>query len=288
MLSRIEAPTLVLHDITAPSTGYSVQEIKGLSEPVTRISSYDKPGEDGGVVASLLYGARLVTLSGRIDGVDSTTFENRRLAFVSATAPTRDSLGRPELVRFTLTTLSGATYYIEGVVRKQLVDVQENTFAKFLLEIICPDGQVFGTATVTSGAISRPATSGAPFPWTFDPTIEFGATTGGTVTLENVGSAGVWPIITLSGVMTNPTIYHEESGTTMQLNVTLGAADEVVIDMKEHSIVLNDTTNYLGYKTGDSDWFGIEPGTNVVRFNTGGTSDTGTMEINFNPAYLAI
>lgn len=125
---------------------------------------------------------------------------------------------------------------------------------------------------------------------TFDSTIEFGTGSGGNATVYNYGNADTWPIITLTGVGSNPYVYSPSRGKNMKLNYsTTLPSDEIVIDMKNKTIILNGTTNLLSYKDVDSDWFSIEAGVDTnIQFNTSSSSDTMTMEVTGNVAYVGI
>src|SRR4051812_8227555 len=93
---QLHGPDLANFDLKRP--------IQGLEAPEYRISSYDKPGEDGGVVSNALYGMRQITLIGRVAGSNPEQYEENRRALLDACAIRRDSNGYPVLTRCEVTT----------------------------------------------------------------------------------------------------------------------------------------------------------------------------------------
>lgn len=287
MIKSVVLDGLTLHSTTT-EVPYSINKdgAKGLGELSNRISAYDRPGEDGGMVTAAFAGQRLVTLEGLVKGTDAASFTTNRRALQALSYIQRDSNGLPLPRRLTITTLDDEVVFVDAYVRKVMIGIEHNNFAPYMVELVCPDPQLFIDGLVSSGYVSRPALGGVVYPVTY-PAIYEGST-GGYTTVTNDGNAGTWPVITLRGQMTNPSIRHAESGTVMQLNASLGASDYVIIDMKEKTIVLNGSSSYLYAKTDDSDWFSLVPGSNTVYFTTGVTSDVGTMEVELYSAVAGV
>lgn len=273
-------------------THYILTSHSGLDAPPYRVSSYENAGEDGGTVGAAFYGSRLVTLTGVVkaaDGAGVADYNQARRNLAYMCRIRKDSSGFPKMTPFSFTTLDGVAYTFSGQIKSFQVDSDFVNHGKFFLTILCPDPIVYGAA-FTSGAIVRPSGGTVSFPLTFSPTFSFGTGTGGNASVNNYGNADVWPVITLRGVGSNPYIYSASRGKNMKLNfATTNSTDVIVIDMKNKTIVLNGSTNLLSYKDVDSDWFSIQAGVvTAIQFNTSSSSDTMTMEVTGNVAYVGI
>lgn len=294
MLSKFYIDDLVIHDLSSSTVPYSLTKsggVEGLGEPQFRLSSYDNPGEDGGTVSQDLLGMRRIKLQGIVRGSTSAELFNNRVELQRRCRPTRDSNSLPVAKVFKFVAADGNTYFIEGFIQACLLGIEQNTTSPFMIQVVCPNATIYRDVLTSSGQITRPVTTGSLlFDPTieFNPTIEFGASTGGVITIVNLGTADTWPVIYLRGPLVNPTIIHVEKSKSMQFNVTIAAGSTVVIDMQQKTVVLNGATNYLTYKTADSSWFSFQPGNNTLRFSTTNTGDTGTMETQHYPAMLGV
>jgi hypothetical protein len=290
MIRRAELDGVVVHDLslTNPVLQLGRDRVTGLGEPIFRVSSSDRSGEDGGTVSSVLLGMRPVSLGGKVSGSDSASFMVNRRLLQQACATNRDSTGRPLAKRLYLTTLDNVEYFIDVYVQSLNVATEYNSMADFLIQLLAADPAIFVNDPQISGQVARPSGGGVSSPLVYDPTIEYGATTGGSLVLSNYGNAASWPILRFRGPALNPTVVNQTLDRVIALNVRLAAGETVVINMKERTITLNGTTNYLPFKTAESQWFSVQPGDNVYSFSTGDSSDTGTMELEYYPAMLGL
>lgn len=276
---------LQIHDSQNPNIGYWLQSpIEGLDSPEIRTNEYQKPGEDGSAITSTFYDSRGVTLQGIISGSSPTDYENKRTAFATACAIKRDSNGFPVAKRIQFTTLGGQTFYFDGFFRRPVFNYDQINWTKFMVSVVAPQPTLFGSTQVSSGAIVRVSGGGFILPVILP--IVSSSGTGGSALITNSGNANSFPVITLTGPLTNPFIYSVATGRTMQLTYTLLAGSTITIDMGLKTIVLNGSSSLLSAKTTSSEWFAIVPGSNLINFSTSSTGDTGNMVILFNPAYL--
>lgn len=277
----------------AGNTNFNLKNpIEGLESPEYRIGSYDRPGEDGGVVSSALYGMRQVTLVGRVSGSNAAQFSDNRFLLSRACAIQCDSKGYPVLTRCQVTTLAGNTFYFYAQVGKPQFSMDNINWSNFLIPLIAPDPQIFGETGVDTGNIIRPQPTGITWPVTWP--LIFGGLVGGSTTVNSNGSLFSWPIIRLDGPLTNPYIQNTTTGKLMQLTYTLSAGSFIKIYMGDtpdgpgKRIMLNDVDNLIAAKTSDSEWWAIEPGDNVIAFSSSTAGDTGTFRLTFNPGYVGI
>lgn len=129
-------------------------------------------------------------------------------------------------------------------------------------QVVAPDPYLYELITreLILGATSN---SGLNFPLTFP--ITFGAVTGAEGTINNVGNAVAYPVITIVGTCSNVTITNTTTGESMTCNVAIGATDTLVIDSRPTSrgIYLNDAKR-MDLKNGS--WLSCHPGDNEFTF----------------------
>lgn len=286
--------TLNLINNGQPTTGILLQTpIKGLDSPAQRMNTIPNPGNDGAAVSSQFLDARLIELTGKIEGTSPAQFESLRQQLISSVAIQRDSNNYPQPVRISFTTLGGSSYYVDCYFNQPIIPLDGTPIdSSFLITAVAPDPFLYATTTLTSGVISPPSGGGYTVPMIL-PYIS-AAATGGSVVLNNAGSATAWPTlnsdgsggIRLTGPLTNPVITNVTTGTLLQLgSYTIASGDVVVIDMKKHTITINGLS-LISQKTATSDWWGLAPGNNTITLTTSSTSDTGSMTLAYNTPYI--
>lgn len=258
--------------------------IDGLETPPTRVSSYPKPGEDGLVISNTFYDGRVVTIPGHIFSRTANGYLQLRRDLTYVCRLLKDSRGYPVSQKFRFTTIDGEEYFFYG--RPQVkFGIGPAKHAAYLLTIITPDPFLYKEGLNSSGLIAVPEPGGAIYPVVYP--VIYAASSGGEGEVSMTGNAPTLPILTLRGEITNPYIANGATDEFMQLNITMGASDEVVINMAEKTITLNGTS-ILDAKVGGSSWWALVPGLNPISFSTSSSSDTGTLEIEWYDAVLGV
>lgn len=111
-----------------------------------------------------------------------------------------------------------------------------------------------------------------------------GGSSGGSVL--NTGNTTTYPVITITGPITNPTISNNTTGQFVTVNTTLLASDSLIIDLYEKTITLNGSyaRNLLN---NNSEWFGCAPGTTGISFaGSTYTIGTTTATMTYRPAFV--
>lgn len=135
--------------------------------------------------------------------------------------------------------------------------------------------------SVTAGLPSP--TAGLTFNVTFNAT--FGSSVGGSLAVTNLGNIATPPVITIQGPMLNPRIALP-TGEYMQLDISLGSTDTVVIDMKAHTIVLNGTASRVNTMRVGSSWFFLPVGTSSLSLSSqDSTQVVGTFTVAWRSAW---
>lgn len=269
-----------LHSLTddlPTSVGYPLQ---GLESPSIRLSAYDNPGDHGQTVSNALYGARVVSLQGRIRGDDVATYRANRQAFIQAVSLQNDANGFPITRLLKVTMGDGATWRLPVITSKFQNPEQYPTRSVWQLELTATQWQLESENDFAS-MVGLPQPGGSTFPWTFP--LSFGGGGGGSVYMTNQGTVTAYPTITLTGPVISPVITNATTGQTIQLSLTLLTGDTLVIDTRERTITQGGSTNKIGSLATGSTFWGLAPGENLITYSAN-QYDTSTATIYFRSA----
>jgi hypothetical protein len=153
---------------------------------------------------------------------------------------------------------------------------------EFFLDLYAPDYQLYSQSE-TSVTLTRTVGGGFILPVILP--IVFSASTGGTATATNNGTTESFPTVTISGPMTNPLVIDSTLNRYVQLNLTINTGEQVIIDMKNKTIVKGGQS-VLQNKVAGSQFWWLNPGSNLLRIQSSSGSDTGTVQVSFRHAYL--
>jgi hypothetical protein len=142
------------------------------------------------------------------------------------------------------------------------LDFQYNVAQSFAIELVCSDPLIYDSTLQTNSAGLPSPTAGLTFPAT--PNFVFGASTGGSFQVTNLGNYPAPFQITITGPCTNPLI--TLGSQFLGFTVTLGASDSLVIDTHSfaHSAVLNGTASRAGTILTGSSWLTLPPGVSTI------------------------
>lgn len=142
--------------------------------------------------------------------------------------------------------------------------------------IFANEEQVVTTGFPTGG-------SGRTYSRTYDRV--YGASgAGGNVSPFNGGTVATPWQATIIGPWVNPVITHVTTGFELELSITLAAAEVLVFDSRDRSIVLGGSASRRSAVRPGSVWFNLDAGANEVRF--GGASGSGTAELRWRSAWI--
>jgi hypothetical protein len=132
--------------------------------------------------------------------------------------------------------------------------------------LFAPDPRYYSDPSVTTSLLPSVAL-GRTYDRTYD--LVYGGGSAGA-TIVNDGTVTTYPVVTISGPITDPTIANQSTGQYITVNTTLSASDVLVIDLYEKTITRNGSAarNLLA---GNSQWFGCDPGNTVISFTGSGT-----------------
>lgn len=264
-----------------------ILRIEGLSETPYRRSASQFAGSRGGTHNTLLMDARGVNIEWLVMEASMAEYIAEREEVFNAFNP--DECINGEVGELEIEVNHADNYLLYCIpIRSPRVPERAAEFpmAEAQVQLMADDPVIYSADAEVSSGVSAPAGGGATFPLIFP--ITFEQTTSGQVTLVNDGNVDTYPVISLSGVLTNPLIRNTTTGDVFQLTYTTDADDTVEIDMEARTVVLNGSTNLITAVVTGSDWWALRKGSNVINLATGSTSDNGTMAINYRHAWNAV
>ena len=111
----------------------------------------------------------------------------------------------------------------------------------------------------------------------------------GRVEIVNEGSATAYPVFRIYGPLTDPLIENETSGRQLSFDIEVSQGDYLEVDTAARTIRLNGLEANNRYDTLDfptSQWFGLRPGVNLIRFAPESSSAPAVCEVRWRGAWL--
>jgi hypothetical protein len=271
----------VLNDPNSGNGVYLDEPIGGLSMPPIRTSQGNYSGRDGGYVGSQFYGGRLISLTGRIFSQSAAAVESTRKAFEAAMA-------LPPPIILTIVTNGGSQYTMNTYVDSLDMPINRTvTEAPFSLTLIAPDPTIYDNSAGGLNTVVLNPVLGGGVTWPITWPIVWSAGSQ-PISIINTGNVTIYPTITLTGAMTNPTILNVTTGQFFTLTgLTTSAGDVLVIDLLNRSVILNGGS-VLNYKTSTSSWWPLIAGSNSIKFTTTNTADPVTGLLSWRSGYRGI
>jgi hypothetical protein len=127
------------------------------------------------------------------------------------------------------------------------------------------------------------AGTGFTFPLTF-PLSFGGPVSGGIITATNEGEYPAPWSATIAGPVTDPRIENVTTGQTIGFVGSLAAGEELVIDSKERSVLLDGVASRYSWLTSGSEWFALAPGDNQIRL--AGAAGAGSLTLSFRSTWV--
>lgn len=150
------------------------------------------------------------------------------------------------------------------------------------LTVLCSDPYIYDYPAST-GSVSVPTvtTVGTGFNMAFN--VGFGGSVPvNGATVKNNGTHTAYPTITLTGACVNPT-FVDSFGVAMNFAITMAAGDQLVINCRNRSVVLDGTVSRRSALQGLK-WFSVPAGLSSTIF-FGATSGTATATVVLNSTY---
>lgn len=149
----------------------------------------------------------------------------------------------------------------------------------------CPDPRYYSNTSTTEVMEANPGALGRTYDRTYNVTYGGGSIVN-SATINNVGWVTTYPVITISGPVTSPTVGDLTTGQYITINTSVTNTDSLVIDLDQKLVTLNGNP-VRNLVAGNSQWFGAPPGTSYFYFT--GSSLVGGVtaaSVTYRSAYI--
>jgi hypothetical protein len=116
--------------------------------------------------------------------------------------------------------------------------------------------------------------------------LSLASSSGGSLVINNIGSANAFPIITLTSVLNTPYIANQTTGGFLRINRTINLGDSNIIINCANQTVFQGVNNITGAQSFDSTFWSLVTGNNTIAFSAAG--GTGNATISFYPVFLGV
>jgi len=235
--------------------------IKGLESPEVRESADVLVEADGGVHGNFYYGRRPIVLTGWIDPDPDQATSNLRQErlFRASNAMRKDAV---------LTWTEDGSVARRLVLRRQqqlvIASQRPKTFQLPLVsaqaEIEAAAEQSLVLASGASGYLGFASPTVSP--------LQSVIAAGGQQFVVNAGTTPAYPILELSGPITNPRVLNNATGQEFRMIYTLAAGETLIADLRRRTVLLGGTVSrYSAVEFPASKWWALKPGNNDIRLN---------------------
>lgn len=240
------------------------------------------PGFDGSTVRGLRANARELNLPLLVWGANRAQQMENFHGLVTALNP-RNGKGTLAVTSADASTSrSIGAYYNGGLTGKDDDSEWGMTHLSAVIVLKCPSPFWLGTPSVTTLRIA--------YGDTFFPLLPVGLVASsilGAVTLTNDGDAEAFPVYTITGPVTNPSLTNTTNGTTLTLNTALGVGEVLVIDTREGvKTVTKAGANLYAALAPGSSLAPLQPGDNAMSFTVSGATTATSVVISYQKRYL--
>jgi len=274
--------TLSIGDLVIGSyaSGFLLEKHSGFGMPSVRVDMKDRGHYHGANLGYSYYGKRGLTIEGEIVGLDMSDYEAKRRLL----AETFDIM-KGEQTLF-IETQGGLTVQIDVILANALEMPYEKgkmvrgkfqiglMGAKPWFESIFPSEE---TVTLFNGG-------GFAIPFAIPLAVDAGSDA--EQVLDNEGNGFVFPIITVYGAATNPTIVNASTDQTLNINHVLDADDYIEIDTYNRTAMLNGETNITNEITGD--WMILKASGNDIKLSMTSPDTNAKAVFSWRNAYIGL
>jgi hypothetical protein len=277
-----DGATVVFNDPTDPEYVGVLTELTGFDMPEVRENADNLVQMDGGIHGDFFFGRRPFTMSGRILPITDATDRNHKITHLqrAVTALRGDAI-------VTFTPDGGQEQFLAARVQQPL-RISGNWIKDFQIAMVAADPRRYSTV-LESSTVAADATAGVGgFSFNLHFPINFGAASPtGQVLVENNGNMETWPVLTITGPGTNPSIYNASTDQRITFAYTLAAGETLVVDTLNRTVKLNGVTDrYSALDFTNTEWWPLVPGVNDIRLAFASYSAGATLKVDWRHAWL--
>lgn len=280
-VTNADGAVAVFNDPTDPNYVGMLTDITGFDMPDVRENADNLVQMDGGIHGDFFFGRRPMTMSARVLAVSAADRNDKINDALRAFAALRDDL------EIKWTPDGGQEQFISARLQ-QPMRVTGNWIKEFQVGLVAADFRKYSTdlASSTVAADATAGVGGFGFPLAFP--INFGvANPTGQLLAENNGNVTTYPVFTITGPGSNPSIFNATTNQTISFAYTLAAGETLVVDTLNRTVMLNGTTNrYSALDFTTTSWFGLVPGVNDLRLIYPSYSTGAALQVQWRHAWL--
>lgn len=261
MISNITAPLA----IGISSSYYTLKEADGFGSAGVEVVKWDRPGFHGIKTPRAFWRERIIRLVVGIRGSTSSEYEQKRRELIEAF-----DFPRNGITWLKFTTTGGLALQVQVQLNSEIQTTfkpGEVTIGEARIELIAEDPVLYSQTQKTQD-------------------ILFSA---GSGTVNNAGTAPIYPMVRIHGNVLNPSITNSGMGRTVSLSgITIAAGNYYDIDMLEETVEDPTGVNKYNYVSSD-DFFWLAKGNNTISLGgTPGGSGYRKVTFTYRDGYLGI
>jgi phage-related protein len=257
---------------------------KGLDMPQYAFTTDESPGVDGYVLRDVRAQGKEIILPLAFWANDSRqAYLTRRRSFIKSLNPKR-GVGTLTLTQPDGATRSIGAYYTGGLEGDESLDAAGERWCINVITFGAPSPYWIGDQVT---ATFKAASSGTFLP--FLPLTVGDSQVLGAITVDNDGDDDAYPIWTITGPATAIHLANSTTGQTLDLTRTITGADTIVIDTRERlqTALLNGVTNCWPDLSSASDLWPLVEGVNSLSLTVAGSTSATSVQLTYQPRYLA-
>ena len=248
--------------------GFEFSEIKSVVD--------DVPGVIGSAFVASGNGRRPFSFAGEFIGNDR--FSDRRDMLI----PMRKN-GHLKLVQFT--TYDNLALQCDADVTR-VSNPYNNSIHAFLVQLVAPDYRFYSQTLHEDSMEESQILGGTPIPTPVPIDFSGSEETGGKI-FANVGNDQAPVVFTIHGPGNGFTVRNDTLQQQFRINYELEIGDEVVIDTRNRTVILNGSYNI--YSALEGYFWELEPGNNLVYFVADSDADENTiLDLEYRDAYNGV
>ncbi len=268
-----------------PSTNYVIESWEGVGNPGVRTNDREAPYDHGTFLGPEYLEARQLTINLKMLGSDDASAQALLDALSKAWYfDATTEFGRQSAATYLQLQLPGQSLRrLYGRPRQLVIDNSKliTGHPSAVATFFANDPRWYSDAINTQGLALGAATTGFGFNLGFN--FGFGGTsTSGTASVTNAGTFPTYPVITLTGPLTNVTLTNQTTGEVLTIALTIASGDTLTIDFLNKTVLLNGTASRYFAKSGT--WWQLQPGANSISFTA--QSGSGSASVAWRDAWL--
>lgn len=250
-------------DVDPTSPFVDIERVQGLSNAPYRTTEREREGMDGGFVDAEFESIRTIILEGTVyAGSNFDDLEPFMDTLKANYGPVHTS--RP--FYFTVPGVGQRIVFCKSYGVKYDMDAARRVGSSPIqIQLMAANPLVYSTSLIQVQTGLGGEDPGRAYNKSFN--YGYGTpVTGGLASVENLGNRETDGILTIRGPITDPKIVHDETNRFLAFNIVLNGVQDLVIDLRNRSVLLEGTANRRSAMTSDSRWFLFVPGNNSLRF----------------------